>query len=297
MSIKLSAIIVNWNTKRDLESCLISFYNNAPSCNYEVILVDNASTDDSVSMVEGKFPDVIIHKNAANLGFAKACNQGISISKGDYVLLMNADIVVLEKTIEKLINFADLHPNAYIFGCRILNPDRSLDQSCFMFPSVLNLVICGLRLNRFFPNNRFFGRPDMTWWNAQDERPVQVVKGCFMLVRRKLFSKIGMLDEDYFMYAEESDFCYRSQKASCQVMFTPSAEVIHLGGQSTRQLFYKMKVQYYKSYLLFIKKHKGNLSYLVAVFFTSLFVLLRLPVYLCASIRNGLYKDGMELNG
>ena len=124
----------------------------------------------------------------------------------------------------------------------------------------------------------------MTWWNAHDERSVQVVKGCFMLVRRNLFSKIGMLDEDYFMYAEESDFCYRSKKAGYAVMFTPSAEVIHLGGQSTKQLFYKMKAQYYRSYLLFIKKHKGNLSYLIAVFFTSLFVFLRLPVYLWASI-------------
>ena len=105
MSIKLSAIIVNWNTRPELESCLTSFCKNAPSCDYEIILIDNASTDGSVAMVEEKFPDVIVQKNATNLGFAKGCNQGISISKGEYVLLMNADIVVLGRNNRKYDQF------------------------------------------------------------------------------------------------------------------------------------------------------------------------------------------------
>ena len=295
MSIELSVVIINWNTKAALESCLKSIYKNVPFCDYEIILIDNASQDGSAEMVKNKFPQVIVRKNTSNYGFAKACNQGIALSKGQYVLLMNADILILENTFENLLHFAQARPNAHIFGCRILNPDRTLHQSCFMFPSVLNILICGMRLNRLFPQNRFFGRADMTWWNARDERRVQVVKGCFMLIRRNLFSIIGVLDEDYFMYSEESDFCYRSQKAGYDVLFTPTAEVIHLGGESTKQSFYTMKAQYYKSYLLFIKKHKSNISYLIAFFFTSLFVALRIPVYILASIsKSGLREDDVK---
>lgn len=283
MSILLSIVIVNWNTQADLKNCLTSIYQHSPKCSYEVIAVDNASDDDSVSMIKKLFQEVIIIHNVTNIGFAKACNQGIAISKGHYVLFINPDILIINDSINKLLTFAESHQNADVFGCRILGQDKKLQQSCFMFPSLLNILIWGLCLHRLLPFNKLFGRQDMTWWHGNDERHVDVIKGCFLLVRQELFSKIGMFDEDYFIYAEETDFCYRCKQAGHDILFTPSAEVIHIGGRSTKQTPFSMKLQLYKNLSLYFKKHHSKLKYLVANFLISLFVILRIPIWLLST--------------
>lgn len=293
MSVFLSIVIVNWNTETDLKNCLSSIFQHTTKYCYEIIVVDNASQDDSVSMTKELFPDVIVKQNSTNLGFAQACNQGIAISKGLYILFMNPDILVINDSINNLLEFAKSRQNAYILGCRVLGPDKKLQQSCFMFPSILNILVWGFCLHRLFPDNRFFGRQDMTWWNANDERQVEVVKGCFLLVRRELFSKIGLFDEDYFLYAEETDLCYRCDKAGYDILFTPSAEVIHIGKQSTMQKPFNMKLQLFKSYSLFFKKHQSKLKYFVASFLILLFVMLRTPSWIFSMKRRGsMYERG-----
>ena len=156
-----------------------------------------------------------------------------------------------------------------------------------MFPSALNLLIGALYLNKLFPRNRFCGRERMTWWDGQDVRAVDVVAGCFILVRREAIEQVGVLDESYFMYGEESDWCYRFRKAGWKVLFTPSAQIVHLGGASSAQVKGPMCLQLRASILLFLRKHRGMASYVAGCAFVSLFFLLRLPLWLATAAASG----------
>ncbi|MEA3226071.1 MAG: glycosyltransferase family 2 protein [Planctomycetota bacterium] len=175
--------------------------------------------------------------------------------------------------------FADAHPQAGVIGCRVLNPDRTLQPTCFMFPSILNMFLSSTYLYKLFPKSRFFGRERMTWWGRNDAREVDVVTGCFMLVRREAIDQVGVMDERFFMYAEETDWCYRFRKNGWQVMFAPAGQIIHLGGQSTAKRPVAMIVQLRLSILKFIKKHSGWAAQLIARFLTALFFAVRLPVW------------------
>ena len=282
----VSVIIINWNTKEILRDCLTSVYEQAGDVDYEVIVVDNASTDGSVEMVKSDFERVVLIDNAENRGFATANNQGIAVAKGRYVLLLNSDTVVLDGAIAKTVDFADAHRRAGVTGCRVLNSDGTLQPTCFMFPSVLNMFLSSTYLYKLFPKSRFFGRERMTWWDRSDVREVDVVTGCFMLVRREAIDQVGAMDERFFMYAEETDWCYRFKKSGWQVMFTPAGQIVHLGGQSTAKRPVAMIVQLRLSILTFIKKHSGWVAQLTARFLTALFFAVRLPVWVARVFRS-----------
>lgn len=275
----ISVVIVNWNTKSILRDCLKSVYEQTKSVNFEVIVIDNASADGSVDMIKNDFSQVILIKNKKNKGFAAANNQGIAKSKGRYILLLNSDTVILDKAIQKVIDFADSHPQAAVTGCRVLNPDKTLQPTCFMFPSVLNMLLSTSYLYKLFPKNKFFGRERMTWWDRTNVRQVDVATGCFMLIRCDAIEQIGTMDEQFFMYAEETDFCFRIKQAGYKNMFTPDAQIIHLGGQSTDQVKKAMTIQKQNSILQFIKKHNGPFVYRTACLLTVLFFAIRLPVW------------------
>ena len=274
---ELSIIIVSWNTRQTTCDCIRSIYGQPSKVDYEVIVVDNASSDGSVDMVNREFPEVIIISNSENRGFAAANNQGIAVAQGRYVLLLNSDTIVLDGAIDKVVAFADTHPKAGITGCRVLNEDKTLQLSCFMFPSVLNMTLWITYLFKLFPRSRFFGRERMTWWDRDDVREVDVLTGCFMLVRRESLEQVGLMDERFFMYFEETDWCYRFKQEGWKVMFTPNAEIIHLGGASSKQIRAAMVKQWRKSMLLFFKKHKSISEYLSAWFLIMLFLLTRVP--------------------
>jgi hypothetical protein len=276
---EVSVVVVNWNTQDILRDCLRSIYEQCSEIDLEVIVIDNASTDGSVEMVKKDFPQVTLIENSKNRGFAAANNQGIDISKGRYVLLLNSDTVVLDNAIAKTAAFADSHPEAAVVGCRVLNPDRTLQPTCFMFPSILNMLLSSTYLYKLFPKNKFFGRERMTWWNRNDIREVDVVTGCFMLVRQDAIKKVGSMDEQYFMYGEETDWCYRFKQAGWKMLFTPCAEIIHLGGQSAQKRATTMVVQLRKSILQFMKKHYGPLIYRIACLLTVIFLAVRLPIW------------------
>jgi len=285
--VDVSVIIVNWNTRGLLRNCLESVYERAGDVEFEVIVVDNASTDGSVEMVKNDFDSVRLIENIENRGFAAANNQAMAVTKGRYVLLLNSDTVVLDDAVARTVNFADAHPRAAVTGCRVLNSDGTLQPTCFMFPSILNMLLSSTYLYKLFPGSRFFGRERMTWWDRSDVRQVDVVTGCFMLVRREAIDQVGMMDERFFMYAEETDWCYRFKEHGWQVIFAPVARIIHLGGQSTAKRPVAMIVQLRLSILMFIRKHRGRFARLAARVLTAMFFIVRLPVWFARIFRSG----------
>jgi len=287
----VSIIVVSFNTKRLLQDCLTSVYQQTGQVNYEIIVVDNASSDGSAEMVKVKFPKAILIENRENRGFAAANNQGMAVATGKYVLLLNSDTLVLDQAIAKTVSFADDNPKAAVVGCRVLNPDRTLQPTCFMFPSVLNMLLSSSYLYKLFPKSKFFGRERMTWWGRNDIRQVDVVTGCFMLVRRKAIEQVGMMDERFFMYCEEADWCYRFKQAGWKMSFTPEPHIVHIGGASTRQMEPAMVLQTRASILLFLKKHKGFLSYALASLLVALWFLLRIPYWLARAVFSKHTKD------
>jgi hypothetical protein len=276
----VTIVIVNWNTEKCLRDCLASLFSQTSSVDSEVIVIDNASTDGSIGMIRSEFPTVVLIRNSENRGFAAANNQGMAIAKGRYVLLLNSDTIVLGNAIERVLAFADRYPRAAVVGCRVLNPDKSLQPTCFMFPSVLNMLLSSTYLYKVFPYSKFFGREEITWWDRNDIREVDVVTGCFMFVRRESIDQIGMMDDSYFMYFEETDWCYRFKKAGWKILFTPDAEIIHLGGASSNKVRSEMFMQYIRSMLLFFKKHRSWLIYRIACLLLALCFFLRIPVWL-----------------
>jgi hypothetical protein len=246
-------------------------------------------------MVKAEFPQVNIIANTENRGFAAANNQGMAVAKGRYVLLLNSDTVILDNAIKKTVLFANAHREAAVVGCRVLNADTTLQQTCFMFPSVLNMVLAAIYLYKFFPQNSFLGRERMTWWDRSNVLEVDVITGCFMLVRRQAIEKVGLMDERFFVYGEETDWCYRFKKKGWKVLFSPDAEIIHYGGQTAKQMASKFLFQLFGSRLIFIKLHRRKLTFLLARFLTASFLLLRVPYWLAtAALRNHKRKMAIQ---
>ena len=280
----VSISIVNWNTREILRACLRSVYENAGTVDFHIIVVDNASTDGSAEMVREYFGRVQLIANPQNRGFAAANNQGIAVAKGRYVLLLNSDTIVLRAAIEKAVAFADAHPEVAIVGCRVLNPDYTLQRTCFMFPSLLNMLLSSTYLYKLWPRSRLFGREQLTWWDRNDVREVDVVTGCFMLVRRAAILQVGMMDDEFFMYGEETDWCYRFKKAGWKIMFAPHGEIVHLGGASSARAADEMTLQLKAGILQFMHKHYSRPTYIAACGLMELFLVSRIPYWLLRTV-------------
>lgn len=286
----VSVLIVNWNTREILRDCLKSLYEQTRGLTFEVIVIDNASEDGSPQMVKEAFKEVILVENSTNRGFAAANNQGMAMAKGRYVLLLNSDTVVLDNAIAKTVVFADAHPEGAVVGCRILNPDKTLQTSCFLFPSLLNLLLSATYIYKVFPQSRFFGRENMTWWARDDEREVDVVTGCFMLVRREAIEQVGVMDEQFFMYGEETDWCFRFKNAGWKCLFSPSGSIIHIHGASSKIRRHAMMLQCRASILLFFRKHRGFLSYRLACLVIAFDACLRIPYWFVKWVLSGKWR-------
>lgn len=293
--IRLTIIIVNWNTRDILRDCLTSVYAQTQDVSFDMIVIDNASSDGSAEMIRTEFPQVILVENTENRGFAAANNQGMRIAKGQYVLLLNSDTLLLNGPIQKIIAFADQNSKAAVVGCRVLNPDRTLQPTCFMFPSLLNLFLAATYLYKNFPKSRFFGRERMSWWDRSDIREVDVVTGCFMLVRREAIEQVGMMDESFFMYAEETDWCYRFKQAGWTNMFYPNAQIIHLGGQSSKQVKVAMMVQVRRAILQFLKKNHGTFYFCIGRILVLVFFIFRIPFWLSVALLSSERRKAMDM--
>jgi len=262
-SVDVSVVIVSYNTREVTRNCLRSVYEQTSNISFEVFVVDNQSRDGSPEMVRTEFPEVILIANEENRGFAAANNQALRLAKGRYFLLLNSDTVVLDRAIEKTVDYADRRPRVGVVGCQVLEDENTVQQTCFSFPSLSSAFFAATGLSTLFPRSRLFGREWIGWWNRDTEREVDVVSGMFMLARKEAVDQVGLMDEDYFIYAEEADWCFRLWKAGWPCVFAPVARILHLegGGKSTRQVSAKMYLQLQKSLLLFHRKNRGLLSW------------------------------------
>lgn len=248
---ELSIIIVSWNTADLLEACLASIMAHPPRRDFEVIVVDNASEDGSVQMVRRQYPRVTLLENEKNVGFARANNQGIRQASGRYLLLLNPDTEVRPDALETLLRFLGKHESAGAVGARILNSDGTLQPSCYPTPTLLNEWLHLFHLDRE-------RREGMESWDVTQPRAVEVLLGACIMVRREALDDVGPLDERFFMYSEEVDFCYRIRKAGWSLYWVPQAQVVHYGGQSTRQAATDMFLRLYEGKLLYFRKHRGR---------------------------------------
>ncbi len=263
----LSIVIVSWNTREILAQCLSSIYRYPPAGTFDVWVVDNASTDDSVPMIKTDFPDVRLIENRENIGFAPANNQAIRASGGDYVLLLNPDTEVSAGTFDTLRDFLQVHPDVGAVGPKTLNPDGSLQTSCYPFPTLSRELWRLLHLDKIAP----YGSYRMAEWAARP-REVDALLGACILFPRKVLDEIGLFDENYFMYTEEIDLCYRARQSGKKLFWVPETSIVHYGGQSTRQAAAEMFLQLYKSKLQFFRKHYGVTAgwlYKLILFFTA----------------------------
>jgi GT2 family glycosyltransferase len=269
----LSVIIVNYNVRQFLENALASTYRAMEGLQGEVFVVDNASDDGSIEMVKTKFPHVLLIENQANVGFAKANNAALKQAKGRYVLLLNPDTIVQEDTFKVMIRFFDENPDAGLAGCKILNPDGTFQLPCrrsFPTPWVAFTKIFGL--STLLPKSKLFGKYNLTYLNEDETYEVDAVSGSLMFLRREAYEKVGGLDESFFMYGEDLDWCYRISKSGYKVYYIHSTKIIHFKGESTRRSEIDEIRTFYQAMQLFVEKHFST-SVFIEVFLTIAIVL------------------------
>ena len=251
----VSIIVVNWNTRDLLADCLNSLTQKVEDFDLEIIVVDNASTDGSPAMLQRAFPQVRLLANEENVGFARANNRGMAASHGRYLLLLNSDAFLQPGALPALVSVAEARPPAGIVGAQLLHPDGSFQASHTAFPTLWSefLILSGL-------GRALFGRwyPSHGPEEARGPQPVDYVEGACLLVRREAYEDVNGLDEGYFMYAEEVDFCYTMRKKGWQVWYQPAAKVTHLGGGSSYNRRPQREGDLYRSRVRFFRKYYGD---------------------------------------
>ncbi len=255
---KLSIIILNYNTKNLLIQTLKSI---SPKLTHEIIVVDNASTDGSTQAVINQFPDVKLIQSTKNLGFAAGNNLGLKKAKGQYLLLLNSDTQVVGDALEKAVTYLETHPQVGLLTPKLLLPDGAIDLSCHRgFPTPINSLLYFSHLASRFPNSRLLSGYHQTYKDFDQTHPIDVISGAAMFIRRQVIDEIGLLDERFFMYAEDIDFCLRAHQAGWQTLYFPEAVIIHHKGASgskhtdqtlrasTRAHFYTTMKQYFSKH-------------------------------------------------
>lgn len=261
----VSVVIVSWNAQSYLTKCLASLNERAFAGPMEIIVVDNGSSDGSPESVEEKFPAVRLIRNRENLGFAKANNIGILNCRGRYVCLVNSDVEVAEGCIAHLVDYCEQQGDVGMAGPRILGCDGRPQPSCRGFPGVWNMFCSALALDTLFPGVRLFSGYSLSSWPQKEPRPVDILSGCFWLVRREALDEVGLLDESFFMYGEDMDWCKRFWERGWKVAFVPSAEATHYGGASSSNAPTRFFIERHRADLRYWRKHHSAAG--VALYF------------------------------
>jgi len=273
----LSIIIVSWNVKGLLRRCLDSIFQHPTSnLQFEVIVVDNASSDGSAEMVKEDFPQVRLMANEENLGFTRANNQGIAASRGRYVLLLNPDTEVIGDALGAMVDYMDVHPDVGALGPMLLNPDGSVQSSRRRFPTLATALLESTvfqwelsRDNRVLRRYYVLDRPD------DEVQEVDWVTGACILMRREAIEEVGPLDEGFFMYSEELDWCRRAKERGWKVIYLPTARVIHYGGKSSEQVVPFRHIQFQRSKVRYFRKHHGLLwAWILRLFLLAMYAYL-----------------------
>ena len=258
---ELSIIIVNYKAGDFLVKCLKSIYDNIGKISFEVIIVDNNSDDGSIRMVEEGFPQTRLIKNKENFGFAKANNQAIRLSKARYILLLNPDTEILSGTIGKMVKFMDSHKDASALGCKLLNSDGTLQPSAYSFPNLIWPLFHLMRIRVWFPTNKLIRRALSKYfthyWEHNKLREVDWVTGACIMLRKEAINSVGLLDENFFLYFEEIDWCRRAKEKGWKICFLPESEVVHHLEQSAKLERERTHLERYRSMLYYYKKYYG----------------------------------------
>ncbi|MGB7769555.1 MAG: glycosyltransferase family 2 protein [Verrucomicrobiia bacterium] len=275
----VSIIIVSWNARDYLKQCLESL--TPAVCRYpmEIIVVDNASSDGSPELVKSNFPRVELIRNPANLGFAKGNNLGIENSKGRYLCLINSDVKVLPDCINRLVDYCEQHPEVGMVGPRIVGGDGKLQRSCRGFPSLWNMFCRAFALDTIFPRCKLFTGYSLSYWPQDSTRTVDILSGCFWLIRRETLSRVGLLDEAFFMYGEDMDWSKRFWLAGSSLAFVPSAEAVHYGGASSSNFPVRFYIEKQRADLQYWRKHHSRIATAGYFLISCLHLLLRTMGY------------------
>jgi len=256
-TVELSVIIVSWNTKKLVLDCLESLQSNPARCSTEIILVDNASSDDTAESVRKLYPSVKVIQNRENLGFAKANNIGMEISSGEYVALINSDVVVPLGCLEKMIEYMKQHPDTGMLGPKMILRDGTIGQSCYRFPTVWSWFCNALALDSLFKGARAFGDFEMASFPYDSIEDVDVLTGWFWMVRRKALDRVGDLDDRFFMYGEDIDWAKRFHEDGWRVTFYPVAHAIHYCRASSDRAPTRFYIEKNRANLQYFRKHHG----------------------------------------
>jgi N-acetylglucosaminyl-diphospho-decaprenol L-rhamnosyltransferase len=263
--VDLSIVVLSWNVCDLLRQCLNSVARDHPSSadhpplTAEIIVVDNASSDGSVEMVRAEFPDVRLIVNPANRGYTGGNNDGISAATGRYVMILNPDTAVLDDALAAMVAYADAHSDVGLVGPQLLNPDGSVQSSRRRFPTLMTGLFESTWLQPLAPSGvlrRYYvlDQPDDTI------QEVDWLFGACLLVRREVIQQVGALDEGFFMYSEEMDWCRRIRQAGWKIVYLPEAQVIHYGGKSSDQVAVQRHIYFQTSKVRYFRKHHGALT-------------------------------------
>jgi GT2 family glycosyltransferase len=287
----ISIILVSFNTREVLRESLESIAREKGSLQLEIFVVDNNSHDGSVEMVEASFPDVRVIQSSVNLGFGAANNAALELATGKYIVLLNSDAFLCPRALELSIQYMEENSNVGLAGGRLVGRDFALQPSARMFPSILSdfLVLTGLAHK--FPKSRFFGQFDRTWADPLQPAEVDWVPGAYSIIRTEALQKVGFFDPEFFLYSEEVDLCRRIQKGGYKIMYWPDILVIHIGGESSRQIktlemssagaqLVRWRM---RSTLLYYRKHHGSGAWLAKM--------LELALYRLTALRNSFSSD------
>lgn len=264
-TIDFSLIIVNYNVREFLRQVLLSLRKALVHVSAEIFVVDNASDDGSVEMVAAEFSECSLIANQQNLGFAAANNLALKQARGRFIVLLNPDTIVQEDTFTAALTFMESHPTTGMMGCKVLNPDGTLQLACrrsFPTPWVAFTKLVGL--STLFPRSKIFGRYNLTYLPEDETCEVEAISGSFMIVRREALAQVGLLDEDFFMYGEDLDWCYRMRAAGWAIHYFPGTQIVHFKGESSRRSSFDSVRIFYQAMGLFVKKHFRRRMSLVA---------------------------------
>jgi GT2 family glycosyltransferase len=280
-----------------LSDCLRSIGEACRSLNVEVIVVDNASSDGTVEAIPRLFGDVQFISNERNRGFPAANNQGIRISSGRNILLLNPDTLVYGDAIRRMLQLADSHEEIGLIGPRLIGGDGSIQYVCARsFPTPLNWLWYYSFLGKIFPGSRLLGGLLLSYWDHKDSRPVDAITGAAMLIPRRTLERVGLLDEAHAMYLEDLDYCYRVHQAGFQVQYLADALIVHYGGQSSSKVSSKAKLLSLEAHWLFFQRYGRGMDkwiFRLVVAIVSLIRLHLLSVFRLCSIL-GLKVRGAE---
>ncbi len=253
---ELSIVIVSYNCRTLLRDCLTSIPQAAGGLSHEIILIDNNSEDGTPALIQKQFPHVRLVRNPANRGFARATNQGLIMSTGQYILLLNPDAIPGGRACQRTHEYMEGHPGLAAATCKVVRPDGRLDPSCKRrFPSVWDAFARMSGLSRLFPKSRVFARYDTYYLDEDTRQEVPLIDACYMMIRRAALEDIGLFDERFFMFAEEMDWCKRAHDRDWSIGYDPAGTTTHIKGEVTRHLPFRMLYQFHRSMALYYLKY------------------------------------------